>query len=118
MSHADAIAAAISYGIVVHVVCQESWWDPSVAPSADWLVGRLAEQTGGLLRIDRDAPRRLGMPWDKPVRVFKDIVEAIHNTYQIQLDTTDVAQGAHRLEIRTPEPGTRVHAPKWVMIGG
>jgi hypothetical protein len=94
----------------VHVVCQKSWWDPSAAPPGDTFVGRLAAQTGGLLRID-DALRRFGTPWDKQARVFRDITETIHNTYEIELNTTGVVKGTHRLEIRTRLPATRVHPP-------
>ena len=117
IGHADAIAAAISHGVVAHVVCQKSWWDPSVAPAAHTFVGRVAEETGGLLRIDDALARGFGRPWDKPARVFMDVVEAIHNTYEIKLDAANVAQGTHRLEVRTQAPGLRVHAPKWLTIG-
>jgi hypothetical protein len=117
IGHADAIEAALLHGVAVHVVCQKTWWDPSMAPAADTFVGRLAEQTGGLLRIDDAASERLATPWDKPARVFRDIVDAIHNSYEIQLDAADVGEGTHRLEIRTRAPGTRVHAPAWLTIG-
>ncbi len=30
LSHSEAIAAAVAQGVVVHVICQKSWWDPSV----------------------------------------------------------------------------------------
>jgi hypothetical protein len=117
IGHADAVAAAVSHGVVVHVVCQEPWWDPSVAPSSQAFVGRLAGQTGGLLRMDDASARGFQNPWDKPARVFSDIVEAIHNSYEIRLDVTDIAENMHRLEVRSRTAGVRVHAPAWLTIG-
>jgi hypothetical protein len=116
ISHTDAVAAAVARGVVVHVVCQKSWWESAVAPPRETFVGRLAEQTGGLLRIDDALARGLETPWDKPAAVFRDIVEAIHNTYEIQLDVTGVAEGRHPLVVRTRATGSRVHAPAFLMI--
>ena len=113
LGHSDAITAAVAQGVVVHVICQKTWWDPTQAPSGDTFVRRLAEQTGGLIRIDDALDRD---PWDKPARIFKDIVDAIHNTYEIRLVTVDVVEGIHALEVRTELPRLRVNAPAWVQV--
>jgi hypothetical protein len=116
LGHAEAIAAAIAQGVVVHVVCQKSWWDPALAPSADTFVKRLAEQTGGLIRIDEAVAVNRDR-WDKPARIFRDIMDAIHNTYEIRLNVPDSAQRIHPLEVRTEAPNLRIHAPRWFSIG-
>ena len=46
LGHAEAIMAAVAHGVVVHVVCQKSWWDPSIAPPGETFVKRLADETG------------------------------------------------------------------------
>jgi hypothetical protein len=118
IGHAEAIAAAISHGVVVHVVCEKSWWDASLGVPAETFVGRLAEQTGGLLRID-DAfgEQRMAYPWDKPAHVFREIMDAVHNTYEIRVKATGVADGRHQLDVKARAPGLRVHAPAWVTSG-
>jgi hypothetical protein len=113
LSHSEAITAAVAQGVVVHVICQKSWWDPSLGPSGDTFVRRLAEQTGGLIRIDEPIDRD---PWDKPTRIFKDIVDAIHNTYEIRFVTVDAEEGIHALEVQTELPRLRVNAPAWVQV--
>jgi hypothetical protein len=118
IGHAEAITAAVSHRVAVHVVGRNSLFGPSLAPAPETFVGRLAEQTGGLLRIDEAPLERQRIPWDKPVPVFRDIVNAIHNTYEIRLNVGAVAEGAHRLEFRTAVPRMRVHAPAWLITGG
>jgi hypothetical protein len=114
LSHSEAIAAAVVQRVVVHVICQKSWWDSTLGPSGDIFVRRLAEQTGGLIRIDDPLDRD---PWDKPARIFKDIIDAIHNTYEIRFVSVDAAEGIHALEVRTDLPRLRVNAPEWVQVG-
>jgi hypothetical protein len=113
LSHAEAITAAVAQGVVVHVICQKSSWDPTLGPSGDTFVRRLAEQTGGLIRIDDVMDRD---PWDKPARIFKDIVDAIHHTYEIRLVAVDAAEGIHALEVQTELRGLRVNVPAWVQV--
>ena len=112
--HAEAILAAVTHGVVVHVICLKSWWDSSVAPPGETFVKPLADETGGLLRLDDAFERE---PWDKPTRIFRDILDAIHNTYEIRLNVTDGADGVHPLEVRAHVPNLRVHAPRWLQIG-
>ncbi len=114
LGHAEAIRAAVTHGVVVHVVCQKSWWDASIAPPGETFVKRLADETGGLFRLD-DALER--DPWDKPARIFRDILDAIHNTYEIRVNVTAGAEGVHPLEVRTQVPNLQVHAPRWLQIG-
>ena len=114
LGHADAIRAAVAQGVVVHVVCQKSWWDSSIAPPGETFVKPLADETGGLLRLDDALARD---PWDKPPRIFRDILDAIRNTYEIRLNVSDGAEGVHPLEVRTQVPNLQVHAPRWLQIG-
>jgi hypothetical protein len=44
LSHAEAITAAVAQGVVVHVICQKSWWDPTLGPSGETFVRRLADE--------------------------------------------------------------------------
>ena len=114
LGHAEAIMAAVAHGVVVHVICLKSWWDASVAPPGETFVKPLADETGGLLRLDDAFERE---PWDKPARIFRDILDAIHNTYEIRLNVTDGADGVHPLEVRAHVPNLQVHAPRWLQIG-
>ena len=66
--------------------------------------------------MDDALPGRLETPWDKPAAVFRDIVDAIHNTYEIRLDATGVAEGTRALVIRTRVSDIRVHAPASLTI--
>lgn len=109
----DAVLAAIARRVAVHVVCEKSWWPASAGPSGETLVRGLAEQTGGLIRID-DATDRL--PWDKPARIFRDIVAAIHHSYEIRIDVGELSHGLRPLEVRVRRPNVVVHAPKWLIL--
>ena len=44
---------------------------------------------GGILRIDDPFDR---LPWDKPARVFRDIVGAMRHSYEVRIDVGDLAR--------------------------
>jgi hypothetical protein len=113
LSLSQAIETAVASRVVVHVVSQKSWWSSSIAAPSETFVKRLADETGGLFRVDDALSRQL---WDKPARVFRDIVEAIHNTHEIRVQLEDISAGTHELKLETPVPGLLVHAPRRIRI--
>jgi len=107
----EAVRTAIRHGVAVHVVCAKSWWDPAQYQPADTFVRVLAEETGGLFRADDPFHR---LKWDKPARIFGDLVAAVHGSAELQLDVTDVPDGVWPLIVRTSVPDVTVHAPHWL----
>lgn len=113
VSLADAVRMTIAHGVAVHVVCEKSWWPARIAPQGDTFVGALADQTGGIFRIDDPFDR---LPWDKPARVFRDIVGAMRHSYEVRIDVGAVSEGIRPLEVRIMRPDVVVHTPKWVVV--
>jgi hypothetical protein len=108
----EAIQIAAGHGVPVHVVCTKSWWDTATYPGAEALISTLAEQSGGLFRTDRPFDR---MPWDKPQRIFGDLVDAIHWSVTVDMELGDLPAGSWPLNVSTTVPDAVVSAPKWIV---